>query len=210
MAYFATKTKPGTRLLDVGCGTKPYASLFSCEYLGIDVEVSGRPQENKIADKYFDGVNIPEASGSFDFALSTQVLEHCTDPEGLLREVNRILKPRGLFLLTVPMIWGEHEAPYDFRRYTSFGIEKLAQEHGFELVEFQKITRGLNAIRTVISSESAHYLREHPVGWIDGLCVRFANFFLRVAFKLWKGRIDFERIYLDNCALLRKSDVRAE
>src|SRR5690606_38396715 len=123
MGYKATTEKNINReverrnirsVLDVGCGDKSYQHLFGdVEYIGIDVEVSGRPDSNKNVDLFFDGENIPFEDDRFDFVLCAEVLEHCLDPVKLLSEMKRVLKADGILYLTVPSMWGEHETPYD-------------------------------------------------------------------------------------------------
>ena len=125
-------------LLDIGCGTKPYASMFPrVNYKGLDYRKSGTNQ-NRDADFLYDGGKFPLRPNTFDYALATEVLEHVFEPDYFVREISRILKPGGLLLLTVPFIWDEHEQPYDFGRYTSFGIKALLERNGFVIIEQRK------------------------------------------------------------------------
>ena len=133
--------------LDVGCGLKPYKHNFSkCSYVGIDVKVSGSQPSAKEPDLYFDGELLPFADNSFDGVISTQVFEHVSNPEMLLSEVYRVLKPRGSFIIAVPLVWQEHEVPFDFYRFTSFGIKKLLENVGFTVDKVTKINRGFEAL----------------------------------------------------------------
>ena len=54
--------------------------------------------------------------------MCNQVLEHVFNPDDFVREIARVLKPGGALLLTVPFVWNEHEQPYDYARYSSFGL----------------------------------------------------------------------------------------
>src|SRR5690606_29940369 len=83
---------------------------------------------------------------SFDHALCNQVLEHVFNPNEFLSEIARVLKPGGNLLLTVPFAWDEHEQPYDYARYSSFGLKHLLQENGFEIVELRKSVNDSRAI----------------------------------------------------------------
>jgi SAM-dependent methyltransferase len=115
------------RLLDVGCGKKPYASLLNCtEHVGVDVENSPHPRD--AMDKIYDGQTLPFADEEFDSLLCTEVLEHCRDPQRVMREMYRVLKPGGYALITVPMIFHHHEEPWDFQRFTHYGMEWLAKQ----------------------------------------------------------------------------------
>ncbi len=127
------------KLLDFGCGSKAYKSLFSVEeYIGLDVEQSGHSHENEEVDVYYDGKIIPFADNTFDSCFSSEVFEHVFELEASLQEIHRVLKPGGKGLFVVPFVWDEHEVPYDFGRYSSFGLHYLLEKHGFEVLESKK------------------------------------------------------------------------
>jgi SAM-dependent methyltransferase len=83
---------------------------------------------------------IPAEAGAFDVILCTQVLEHVPRPLRALQEFHRVLGPGGLLVATVPFTWEEHERPYDFFRYTRYGIEQLLADAGFEEIEVRPRT----------------------------------------------------------------------
>lgn len=130
IAKFAKGLNGCKKILDVGCGLKPYESLFfTHEYIGIDVESGYWSEVDKKTNTYFDGINIPFDNNSFDVVLCTEVLEHASDPDKLLKEIFRVLKDDGILYLTVPFVWNEHEVPYDFRRFTQYGIKKMLNDN---------------------------------------------------------------------------------
>jgi SAM-dependent methyltransferase len=63
--------------------------------------------------------------------MATEVLEHCPEPNITLMEINRVLKPGGVFFFTVPFLWNLHEVPHDEFRYTPFAFERILKESGF-------------------------------------------------------------------------------
>jgi SAM-dependent methyltransferase len=127
------------RLLDVGCGSKPYEALFAVDaYIGLDID-SVISRQRGMADYYYDGNIFPFADDSFDSVLCNQVLEHVFNPNEFLAEISRVLKPGGKLLLTVPFVWDEHEQPYDYARYSSFGLHALIYKQGFKIVHHKKI-----------------------------------------------------------------------
>jgi SAM-dependent methyltransferase len=127
------------RLLDVGCGSKPYRSLFKVDaYIGMDIDTE-RVRLMKVADSFYDGRVFPFISESFDSVVCSQVLEHVFNPDEFLGEIARVLKPGGRLLLTVPFVWDEHEQPYDFARYSSFGLIALLLKQGFKVIEHKKL-----------------------------------------------------------------------
>jgi SAM-dependent methyltransferase len=126
-------------LLDVGCGTKPYRALFATEvYVGLDID-STRTRELAIADAYYDGGRFPFGNAEFGSVLCNQVLEHVFNPSEFLGELGRVLARGGRLLLTVPFVWDEHEQPYDYARYSSFGLKALLEQHGFRVLQQRKL-----------------------------------------------------------------------
>jgi SAM-dependent methyltransferase len=147
--YFARKnlasaisefsTNIHNHLLDVGCGTKPYRSLFKVKsYRGLDID-SPVTRELGVADDLYDGTLFPYQNETFDSALCNQVLEHVFNPDEFLGEINRVLKRGGKLLLTVPFVWDEHEQPYDYARYSSFGLQALLEKNGFKIISHQRL-----------------------------------------------------------------------
>jgi SAM-dependent methyltransferase len=129
------------RLLDVGCGDKPYEDIFRpfvTEYVGIEHEAtfsatSARNYEKK-PDYLYDGKRLPFPDASFDTVLNVQVLEHTPNPGILVQEMSRVLKPDGLLILTAPFEFRLHEEPHDFFRYTPHGLSALCLEAGLEVI----------------------------------------------------------------------------
>ena len=125
-AMKAAAPKVAGRILDVGCGTKPYKSLFTfTEYIGVDIENPGHDHSLEDIDIYYDGKTLPFDKESFDSVISNQVFEHVFNPPEFLTEIHRVLKPDGKLLLTVPFVWDKHEQPYDFFRFTKYYFRKV-------------------------------------------------------------------------------------
>jgi len=128
------------KILDFGCGSKPYKTLFTnaTKYIGLDMENEGHSHEKEEVDVYYDGKIIPFENGYFDSVFSSEVFEHVFDIDPILEEINRVLKKGGKILVSLPFAWNEHEIPNDFGRYTSFGITYLLEKHGFEIIRLTK------------------------------------------------------------------------
>lgn len=135
-------------ILDVGCGKKPYKSLFTraTRYVGMDVENPAHDHSREDIDVFYDGKIFPFPDHSFDSVLTNQVFEHVFNPGEFMSEINRVLKPGGNLLLTVPFMWDEHEQPFDFGRYTSFGIRRILEDHGFTISLQYKSCTGISAL----------------------------------------------------------------
>ncbi len=128
-------------LLDFGCGAKPYQKLFHvAQYTGVDIENPAHPHGQEPVDVFYDGKTLPFPDETFDSFLSSEVFEHVFNPDEMLIEIHRVLKPGGKGLISTPFVWNEHEIPYDFGRYTSFGWKHVLEKHGFEVLELHKTT----------------------------------------------------------------------
>jgi SAM-dependent methyltransferase len=133
-------------VLDVGCGRQPYRDAIPAQrYVGVDVDTP-ITRELGVADVFYDGRRLPFPDASFDAVLCSQVLEHVFTPEEFLRELHRVLRPGGVFLLAVPFAWDEHEQPYDFARYSSFGVRALVERSGFTVTEQRKSVADARAL----------------------------------------------------------------
>jgi SAM-dependent methyltransferase len=118
------------RTLDIGCGNKPYEAMFkglSSEYIGCDIMQSS---ENKV-DIICNASQIPFPDFSFDTVFSTQVIEHFENPDAMIHEAYRLLKPGGHLILSGPMYWHLHEEPHDYFRFTKYGFRLLFEKNNF-------------------------------------------------------------------------------
>jgi SAM-dependent methyltransferase len=123
----AGRTRGSCRLLDVGCGGKPYWPFFEpfgVEYVGLDAV------ENPLAELRGTVEAIPVEDASFDLVLCTQVLEHADDPASAVAELRRVTAPGGRVLASTHGVQAYHPSPADYWRWTHAGLEKLFREHG--------------------------------------------------------------------------------
>jgi len=114
------------RVLDVGCGGKPYQPLFAPYaggYVGVDVN-------NPAAE--LDGAveALPVEDGSFQIVLCTQVLEHAEDPARAVAELSRVTVQGGRVLASTHGVQLYHPNPVDYWRWTHAGLQRLFEQHG--------------------------------------------------------------------------------
>jgi len=138
---FSSNTSKEARILDIGCGIKPYRNLFTTDhYTGIDIAGGGHEDDAKTVDSFYDGHTIPFSDNSFDTLICTQVLEHADDPEVLAKECARVLKDGGTAFFSMPFTYPEHEVPYDFRRFTRFEHQRLFKKNAFSEINIKQTT----------------------------------------------------------------------
>jgi SAM-dependent methyltransferase len=137
----------GARVIDLGCGTRPYEPLFqgrAAEYIGVDIGKNSR------ADVVLTpGQPVPLPNGTADVVISSQVLEHVVDVQDYLAECRRLLKPDGLLLLSTHGFWLYHPYPIDVRRWTCWGLKHDIEKQGFR-VEDQRGCLGPLAYTTQV------------------------------------------------------------
>lgn len=191
------------RMLDVGCGGQPYRRLFT----GVDRYIAADLPPTRGVDVHADALRLPFADGSFDAVLCNQVLEHVPAPATLFAEVTRVLRPGGVLLLTTPQVWGLHHEPYDFYRYTRYGLTHLAAAHGLT-IESVAPTCGLWATigQRIADTVVHHYAGRAPaiVRLLLGLAL---SPMLAAAFVLDKA-VGRHGDTLDNVLVARKPSCR--
>lgn len=123
-------------LVDLGCGEIPYKDYFlqyADNYIGVDWTNSLHDSKADINSNLNKKIELPDNYA--DTLISFSVLEHLCEPQIFLNESYRILKNKGAFMLQVPWQWHIHEAPYDYFRYTPYGLKYMLKKAGFNEIE---------------------------------------------------------------------------
>jgi SAM-dependent methyltransferase len=120
------------RLADLGCGEVPLFGMY--RDLVTDVLCVDWPNSLH-GGKYVDvdaDLNEPLDldPGAFDTVIATDVIEHLHTPQSLFDSASRALRPGGKLIVGVPFLYGIHEAPHDYHRYTPFALERMATTAG--------------------------------------------------------------------------------
>jgi len=154
------------RLIDIGCGTKPYKTLvapYVTEHVGLDrVDPFNQLAE---VDLVGTAYAIPVPDGSFDSALSTAALEHLAEPQAALSECHRVLKAGGIAVYTVPFIWHLHAEPWDYFRFSKYGLKHLFEKANFEVLEITAMA----GFWTTAATMFAYYLGRFDTGLVRRL-----------------------------------------
>jgi SAM-dependent methyltransferase len=172
----AGSVQPGQLVLDAGSGRAPYRGLFAhARYETADfVAVKGKKYAEQ--DYVCDLARIPVEDARFDHVLLTQVLEHIPEPATVLAELHRVMAPGGTLWLTAPLFYAEHEKPYDFFRYTQFGLRRLLEDAGFEVreIDWMEGYLGTLSYQARLLSRSLPSSRRDYGGGVRGLVLAAA------------------------------------
>lgn len=157
----------GARILDAGAGDCRHRKYFPrAVYESADFCQVKKPYGDIMY--VCDLSAIPVEESRYDLVLMTQVLEHLAEPLEVLREMCRVLKPGGTLWLSAPLLHEEHEEPYDFFRYTQFGLRHLLQKAGFRVLELEW-TEGYFGTLAYELFLASDYLPRNPRAYGGGL-----------------------------------------
>jgi SAM-dependent methyltransferase len=148
----ALKTYARGRFLDLGCGSAPLFGVYrdlADEVICVDWPASLHQQRH--IDIFADLTRpLPLRDASFDTVLLSDVLEHIPNPESLVTEISRILRPGGSTVIGVPFMYWLHETPHDFNRYTRYQLERLLTNAGLKVVQLAEIGGSPEVVADVI------------------------------------------------------------
>lgn len=122
-------------LLDVGCAQMHYKTLFTSppyrvtRYIGLDFE--NNPTYEYHSDITWQNGRIPLEDKTVNCVICTEILKNFPEPESLLKEIKRVLKPRGFLFLTVPFFWPMQNWSHREYRFTPFSLQQQLVNSGF-------------------------------------------------------------------------------
>ncbi len=135
MRRISSQIPAHSKVLDAGAGFCPYKQYFAhTDYESTDFD---NERFGNIHSFVCTLDKIPKPDNSYDAVINTQVLEHVPDPQKVINEFFRILKPGGRLYLSAPQGWGIHQAPYHFFHFTKYGLELLFKNAGFRIVSIE-------------------------------------------------------------------------
>lgn len=184
-------------MLDVGCGDKPYVKYFSSvkNYIGIDL-----PRLSSKADIYANALYLPFANNSIDSVLSVWILDDLPEPIKFFYEAHRVLKPHGLWMMSEIQNYPIHNPPWDYYRFTRFGLSYLAEKSGFIVKEIKPIGGYWAAIGILLVTSFLHAYLARFLKFSIRLLYSIINSFFYALDRL----LYIERATFGNCVLLEK------
>ena len=149
------------RVLDIGCADGwARGVLRHCDYIGLDYPATASGLYQTRPQVFADGASLPFASSSFDTVLLLEVLEHVIDAERVLAEIDRVLKPGGTLLISMPFLYPLHDAPHDYRRYTAPGLIRALSQAGLQPGAVLSRNAGFKAVALLSAIACAEFVIE--------------------------------------------------
>lgn len=134
-------SQTGARVLDIGCADQRINTFLPKDrtYIGLDYYSTATQWYGTKPTIYGDAHALPFADNKIESVLLLDVIEHLSGPEVCIAEIERVLTMGGNLFLKVPFLYPIHDAPLDFQRWTRFGLIKLAERHGLQVVSERHI-----------------------------------------------------------------------
>lgn len=183
------QVQPQDIILDLGAGECRYKFFFDkCNYISVDFAKGDKNWDFGSNDLIGDITKLDFIKGgSVPYVLNTTVLEHIDEPGELLSHVHRILRPGGKLFLYVPFVQFEHQVPFDYYRYTSYGLRYLCEKSGLEVEELAPSNAPLETSLT-FARQSVDSVRTESL--VKRIFLRALRFGMRTSLsltaRLWK------------------------
>ena len=193
LASIVKYLKPALRslsgnLLDVGTGESPWKYWLPANvvFKGLDIYSSSKFGMKSCRDDvvYYDGVSFPFVNSTFDCVLCIEVLEHAENPDFLISEISRVIKPGGKLLLTAPWSARLHHLPYDYQRFSKNKIFSILSKNGFNDIEITERSSDIGSIANKLTVLAYRLIRpnKYRFSHIWMIPLGFVNLFLAFLF----------------------------
>ena len=151
-------------VLDAGAGRKRFAPFFNkAKYYSLE-HPNGINQKGMSGIQYdficeLDDQSFPVQSEYFNLVYCHSVLEHIFDTRQFLFNIKRVLKRGGCLYINVPFVYYEHEIPYDYFRFTRFGLQRHIRDSGMEVVSIEPSSNAFEGASSFLLMALKHDLK---------------------------------------------------
>ncbi len=164
-------------ILDIGAADRWIEAHLPDEvdYVALDYPSTGRDLYRARPDVFADAAQLPFPQGYFDGVICLEVLEHVPDPAIVVKEIARVLKPSGRAWISMPFLYPLHDAPFDFQRYTEFGLRRDIERAGLEIATLRKSGHAIRSAALLMCLAIAGGVHDRR-GWIKWILLPLALF----------------------------------
>lgn len=143
----SSDSAPQGLLLDLGCGRQPIAQLLQKrKWRSVSVDIDSKSTANIIADAKY----LPFDQNCFEGILCLEAIEHIYDYDAAISEMARVLKPGGILVIAWPFMYGMHDVPADYNRFSEFAMEQNLKQHGLAIIQLIRRGDSLGVLHTII------------------------------------------------------------
>lgn len=140
-------------VLDIGAAdrwTKAHLS-DDVDYIALDYPATGKEFYSAKPDVFADAARLPLRDASVDGVICLEVIEHLLNPDTALAEIERVLKPGGCAWISIPFMYPIHNEPYDFQRYTEYGLRREMDNARLQIVSLERSGHAILAAGVLMS-----------------------------------------------------------
>ena len=181
----------GKNILDIGCSTGYFGQnleKMGAKVTGIDIsKIAIKKAKNVISNAIVVDLNqdkLPFNKKTFDIVIASEVIEHLIKPTHVLKEIERVLKSDGYFVVTTPnfMYWGNRLKFLKGQfRYTQSGMFDEGHVHFYSYQTLQEdlIQSGFNIIgynHVFVGTEFLNFIRQKFLRMYLHYCISFFPF----------------------------------
>ncbi len=140
LEIFFRQLGPKECLLDLGCGPRPYFTIYQPFFTKtIGADLADSPFPKKEIDIYCSAIEVPLPNESVDVILCTEVLHDLAEPDLFFTEVKRLLKKGGLLIMTSPFVVPIVDGSFDHYRYTKHGLKYRIEKAGLQIQSISEV-----------------------------------------------------------------------
>ncbi|MCP1373433.1 class I SAM-dependent methyltransferase [Dyella lutea] len=134
-------------IMDIGAADRWISAHLppATSYVALDYPATGNEFYGARPDIFADACSLPLADQCVDGVVCLEVIEHVPDPARAITEIARVLKPGGRAWVSMPFLYPLHNEPFDFQRYTEFGLRRDVSRASLEVVSLDRTGHAIRA-----------------------------------------------------------------